>query len=90
MEYDLHSVKCRMLIVYRGYGSMLIKIDNGFYLNSQHIIAVRIVKGACQGQFEVTVEYTPHATAQIGLYKKYFDSQHEAEMFLQELNQRIK
>lgn len=68
---------------------MLIKIEDGFYLNSEHIIAVRVVKGLVFHQFDMTIEYTPHASNQIASYTKTFDSSLAAEQFLQMLNQKI-
>lgn len=49
---------------------MLVKIEDGFYLNSQHIIAVRISKNITDGCFMVGVEYTPHNTQALGIYQK--------------------
>ena len=68
---------------------MLIKIEDGFYLNSQHIIAIRVVKGLGYDQFEMTIEYTPHNSQQNASYSKTFDSAFAAEQFLQMLNQKI-
>ena len=36
---------------------MLVKVEDGFYLNSQHIIAVRISKKSQDDAFIITVEY---------------------------------
>ena len=36
---------------------MLVKIEDGFYLNTVHIIAIRIAKSAELGTFQVNVEY---------------------------------
>lgn len=69
---------------------MLIKIEDGFYLNSAHIIAVRVVKGFAYNQFDMTIEYTPHSATHIASYKKTFDDAMAAEQFLQTLNQKIK
>lgn len=69
---------------------MLLKIEDGFYLNTQHIIAVRIFKSELEGQFEVSIEYTAHAANHIGMYRKDFSNQVDAEAFLQELNLKVK
>lgn len=68
---------------------MLVKIEDGFYLNSQHIIAVRVSKNPENGLLEISIQYTPHSIQQVGEYKKVFQSQIDAEMFLRELNQKL-
>ena len=80
------SLGCSIL---SGEDRMLIKIEDGFYLNSQHIIAIRVVKGAAYNQFDMIIEYTPHASSQIASFKKTFEGALAAEQFLQMLNQKI-
>ena len=67
---------------------MLIKVDDGFYLNTQHIIAVRVSRLPLSGDFEVIVEYTSTAQ-QANLVKRKFSRQIDAESFLKELNEKI-
>jgi hypothetical protein len=66
---------------------MLVKIENGFYLNSQHIIAVKVSKNAVNGQFMLDIEYTPNSMQSVGIYQKKFDNKLEAELYLQGLHQ---
>jgi hypothetical protein len=68
---------------------MLVKVEDGFYLNSQHIIAVRISKSVQDGAFVVAVEYTPNSAQHTGLYEKHFTNGIEAEVYLQNLHQTI-
>lgn len=68
---------------------MLVKVEDGFYLNSQHIIAVRISKNAQDGVFVVAVEYTPNSVQHTGLFEKHFNNGIEAEVYLQSLHQSI-
>ena len=68
---------------------MLIKIEDGFYLNSQHIIAIRVSKSSNDGHFVVVIEYTPNNIQAMGTYQKTFDSKSEAEIYLQTLHQHI-
>ncbi|OTG71322.1 hypothetical protein B9T26_12410 [Acinetobacter sp. ANC 4169] len=68
---------------------MLVKIEDGFYLNTQHIIAIRVSKNATDGNFVVTIEYTPNNIQSMGSYEKVFNSKLEAEIFLQTLHQHI-
>ena len=49
---------------------MLVKIEDGFYLNTVHIIAIRIAKSAELGTFQVNVEYSPHNHQASGLFQK--------------------
>ncbi|OTG81961.1 hypothetical protein B9T33_05400 [Acinetobacter sp. ANC 5054] len=67
---------------------MLVKVDDGFYLNSHHIIAVRIYKEVQQA-FVVSVEYTPNSVQKTGMFEKRFTTGREAEQYLQMLNQMI-
>ncbi|RKG30951.1 hypothetical protein [Acinetobacter tianfuensis] len=67
---------------------MLVKLDDGFYINTQHIIAVRIEKSQ-QGGFVVATEYTPNSAQKTGVFEKQFDSSIEAEMYLQNLHKAI-
>ena len=67
---------------------MLVKIDDGFYLSSHHIIAIRIYKDV-QQTFVVSVEYTPNSAQNIGVFEKKFATSREAEQCLQTLNQII-
>ena len=69
---------------------MLVKIDDGFYLNTQHIISVNICKNPFNHEFEVTLGYTPHTAQNAGEFKKKFSSQLEAEIFLSELHQKVR
>jgi len=69
---------------------MLFKIEDGFYLNTQHIIAVRVITDSTRGVFELHLEYTPNSVQKSGEYIKVFSSQLEAEMFLNQLNQKIR
>ncbi|EIM39807.1 hypothetical protein HADU_04870 [Acinetobacter sp. HA] len=73
-----------------GQIEMLFKIEDGFYLNTQHIIAVRVIKDSTRGVFELHLEYTPNSVRKSGEYIKVFSSQLEAEMFLNQLNQKIR
>ncbi|OTG62726.1 hypothetical protein B9T29_05775 [Acinetobacter sp. ANC 3903] len=68
---------------------MLVKIEDGFYLNTQHIIAIRVSKNATDGNFVVAIEYTPNNIQSMGSYEKAFNSKLEAEIFLQTLHQHI-
>ena len=68
---------------------MLVKIEDGFYLNSQHIIAIRVSKNISDGKFVVVIEYTPNNIQATGSYQKNFDSKLEAEIYLQNLHQHI-
>jgi len=69
---------------------MLLKVEDGFYLNTHHIIAVHVKKDTIRGLFEVLLEYTPNAVQKTGQYIKEFNSQAEAEMFLSQLNKMIR
>ncbi|MGI1795674.1 hypothetical protein [Acinetobacter variabilis] len=69
---------------------MLVKIEDGFYLNTRHIIAVHVSRNAATGLFEISLQYTPHSIQQAGEYKKVFNSQPDAELFLNELNQKVR
>ncbi len=68
---------------------MLVKIEDGFYLNSQHIIAIRVSKNVTDGNFAVLIEYTPNHVRAIGSHQKNFSSKLEAEIYLQNLHQHI-
>jgi len=68
---------------------LLVKIEDGFYLNSQHIIAIRVSKNATDGNFAVLIEYTPNNIQAMGSYQKNFASKLEAEIYLQNLHQHI-
>jgi hypothetical protein len=68
---------------------LLVKIEDGFYLNTQHIIAIRVSKNATDGNFVVAIEYTPNNVQSMGSYEKVFNSKVEAEIFLQTLHQHI-
>ena len=68
---------------------MLVKIEDGFYLNTQHIIAIRVSKNATDGNFVVAIEYTPNNIQFMGSYEKVFNSKLEAEIYLQTLHQHI-
>jgi hypothetical protein len=68
---------------------LLVKIEDGFYLNSQHIIAIRVSKSTSDGHFVVVIEYTPNNIQAMGTYQKTFDSKIEAEIYLQTLHQHI-
>lgn len=52
---------------------MLVKIEDGFYLNTRHIIAVHVSRNAATGLFEISLQYTPHSIQQAGEYKKVFN-----------------
>lgn len=69
---------------------MLVKIEDGFYLNTRHIIAVHVSRNTATGLFEISLQYTPHSIQQAGEYKKVFNSQLDAELFLNELNQKVR
>lgn len=69
---------------------MLLKVEDGFYLNTEHIIAVNVSKNVETSLFEILLQYTPNSTQQTGEVKKVFGSQLEAEIFLNELNQKIR
>ena len=68
---------------------MLVKIEDGFYLNTVHIIAIRIVKSVELGTFQVNIEYSPHNHHASGLFQKTFIQQSLAEQYLQNLHQQI-
>lgn len=68
---------------------MLLKVQDGFYLNSNHIIAVHIAK-TMYGNFEITLEYTPNSGQSTGIFKKTVDHQFEAESFLEDLHRALK
>ncbi|HAE64997.1 hypothetical protein ACE01U_13805 [Acinetobacter sp. BSP-153] len=68
---------------------MLVKIEDGFYLNTVHIIAIRIVKSVELGTFQVNIEYSPHNHHASGLFQKTFIQQSVAEQYLQNLHQQI-
>lgn len=68
---------------------MLVKIEDGFYLNSQHIIAIRVVKNLTSDTFEVTVEYTPNHKDARGTYQKQLSTKRDTEKFLQSLHQHL-
>lgn len=68
---------------------MLVKVEDGFYLNSQHVIAVRISKNAFDGVFVVAVEYSPNSLQATGLFEKKFSNGIDAEVYLQNLHQMI-
>ena len=67
---------------------MLVKIEDGFYLNTQHIIAVRISKSQ-SGGFTVATEYTPNSVQKNAVFEKHFDTGLEAEVFLQHLHKAM-
>ena len=71
------------------YNFMQRLFKDGFYLNSQHIIAVRIAKSLHDGAFAVAVEYTPNSLQHTGLFEKKFRNGAEAEAYLQDLHQAI-
>lgn len=68
---------------------MLVKIKDGFYLNSRHIIALRVNRILNEERFMVSIEYTPHSMQDKGLYQRIFPNKIEAELFLQALHQEI-
>lgn len=68
---------------------MLIKIQEGFYLNSQHIIAVSVKRLEAVGDFEITIQYSAHDPLHANEVKRRFATKIDAEIFLQELNQKI-
>ena len=68
---------------------MLVKIEDGFYLNTQHIIAIRVSKNTTDDNFVVVIEYTPNNIQSMGTYEKTFNSKLDAEMYLQNLHQYI-
>ncbi len=67
---------------------MLVKIEDGFYLNSVHIIAVHVTKNVITQNFSIVIEYTPHNQDATGVYNKKCTSQFEADTFLQNLHQQ--
>lgn len=67
---------------------MLVKIDDGFYLNSQCIIAVRIFKNPQHGFFRIVIEYMSNRFDG-GHYQKILATQQEAYYYLQYLHQAI-
>ncbi|ANF81954.1 hypothetical protein A3K93_06945 [Acinetobacter sp. NCu2D-2] len=69
---------------------MLVKIEDGFYLNSQHIISVQVSRNVSSGLFEMKLQYTPSSIQTNAEYIKVFDSQIDAEIFLNDLNQKIR
>lgn len=68
---------------------MLVKIENGFYLNAKHIIAVRVSRSEMKGQFMVNIEYTPNSMHKAGEYEVAFETKIDAEKYLQTLNQAL-
>ena len=68
---------------------MLVKIENGFYLNAQHIIAVRVSRSESKGAFSVNIEYTPNSAHKAGVYEIAFETKIDAERYLQTLNQAL-
>ncbi|QIO08749.1 hypothetical protein [Acinetobacter lanii] len=69
---------------------MLVKVENGFYLNSHHIIAIRVAKCENTGHFLVDLEYTPNSMHKLGNYQITFETKTEAENYLHTLNQALK
>jgi hypothetical protein len=69
---------------------MLVKIENGFYLNSHHIIAIRVAKCDQTGHFIIHLEYTPNSMQKVGNHKISFATKAEAENYLHTLNQALK
>lgn len=69
---------------------MLVKIEDGFYLNTQHIIAVQVSRNVSTGLFEMKLQYSPSSIQSNAEYIKVFDSQIDAEIFLNELHQKIR
>lgn len=68
---------------------MLVKIENGFYLNAQHIIAVKVSKNAMNGHFVIGIDYTPNSSQSIGSYQKNFDNKIEAEIYFQTIHKEM-
>lgn len=68
---------------------MLVKIEDGFYLNTVHIIAIRIAKNAELGTFQVKIEYSPNNLHASGVFQKTFMQQSAAECYLQSLHQQM-
>jgi len=68
---------------------MLVKIEDGFYLNSIHIIAIHVSKNLITQIFSVDIEYTPNNQSANGTYHKKFQTKAEADLFLQSLHQQI-
>lgn len=68
---------------------MLVKIDDGFYLNSQYIVAVRIFKNPQHGFFRIVIEYLSNHLYGGGTYQKIIMKQEDAYNYLQTLHQAI-
>ena len=68
---------------------MLVKIEDGFYLNSLHIIEIHVSKNMITQDFSINIEYTPHNQNANGLYHKMCQTKAEADLFLQSLHQQI-
>lgn len=68
---------------------MLVKIDHGFYLNSQHIIAIKVAKNMQNGHFVMNIEYTPNSMQKEGVFMKEFDNKLDAELYLQSLHKEM-
>ncbi|MDM1248508.1 hypothetical protein ACFODO_19590 [Acinetobacter sichuanensis] len=68
---------------------MLVKIEDGFYLNSSHIIAIHVSKSMINQNFLIEIEYTPNHQTATGSYQKSFMSKLDADAFLQKLHQQI-
>ena len=67
---------------------MLVKIDDGFYLNAQRIVSVRILKHPQQEQFKILVEY--HAAGNtLTSYPKWLDCRKQAEAYLQHIHRSL-
>lgn len=69
---------------------MLVKIEDGFYLNTQHIIAIQVSRNISNQLFEMKIQYSPSSHQINAEYIKAFNSKIEAEIFLNELHQKIR
>ena len=68
---------------------MLVKIEDGLYLNSIHIIAVHVSKNMITQNFSIDIEYTPNNLRANGTYHRKFQNKVDADVFLQSLHQQI-
>ncbi len=68
---------------------MLVKIEDGFYLNSAHIIAIRVSRNMITQCFSIDIDYTPNNQKASGTYHKQFQNKVDADAFLQKVHQQI-
>lgn len=67
---------------------MLVKIDDGFYLNSPRIVSVRVLKHPHNESFKVVVDYQG-AGNMLATYPKYVANKELAEAYLQHIHHSL-